>query len=64
MAREKEGYRETIGLMTDAGIGYLVTEAQLASFCHCHRTTILRRWPELKGKFPVAKTEVARVICG
>ncbi|MCQ2316363.1 MAG: hypothetical protein MJZ85_06730 [Bacteroidales bacterium] len=64
MARERAGYRETIALMTDAGIGYLVTEAQMARFCGCHRTTIIRKWPELKGRFPIAKTEAARVICG
>lgn len=64
MSREKNGYRETIGLMTDAGIGYLVTQAQLAAFCGVDRRTVTRRWPELTGRFPVAKTEVARVICG
>lgn len=64
MGREKQGYRETIELMTDSGIGYLVTQAELAKFCKCDRRTVARRWPELTGRFPVAKTEAARVICG
>lgn len=64
MAREKDGYRDTIEMMTNAGIGYLVTQAELAAFCHCDRRTVTRRWPELTGRFPAAKTEVARVICG
>ncbi len=64
MSREKQGYRETIELMTDSGIGYLVTQAQLAAFCGVDRRTVARRWPKLTGKFPVPKTEAARVICG
>lgn len=64
MSREKQGYRETIGLMTDAGIGYLVSQAELAKFCGCDRRTVTRKWPELTGRFPLAKTEAARVICG
>lgn len=64
MSREKHGYRETIELMTNAGIGYLVTQQELAAFCKVDRRTITRRWPELTGKFPLAKTEAARVICG
>ena len=64
MSREKEGYRDTICLMTEAGIGYLVTQTDLARFCGCNRKTVTRRWPELTGRFPLPKTEVARVICG
>lgn len=64
MSREKQGYRETIELMSNAGIGYLVTQTQLAAFCGVDRRTVARRWPELTGRFPVAKTEAARVICG
>lgn len=63
MSREKQGYRETIELMTNAGIRYLVTQTELARFCGVDRRTVARRWPELTGKFPVAKTEAARVIC-
>lgn len=63
MPKEREGYRDTIELMTNAGIGYLVTQAELAAFCGCDRRTVTRRWPELSGKFPAPKTTVARVIC-
>lgn len=64
MPREKQGYRETIQLMTEAGIGFLVTQQELAQFCHCDTRTIQRRYPELKGRWPLAKTAAARAICG
>ncbi len=64
MPREKDGYRETIQLMTEAGIGYMVTQREMAAFCHCDTRTIQRKFPELKGRWPLAKTAAARIICG
>lgn len=63
MAREKLGYRDTIELMTAAGLGYLVPQDELAKFLGCSRITVYRRYPELRGRFPAPKPEVARVIC-